>query len=177
MAEHDVLSYCHAWNQVGFLMNSGNTGFVGRGRLGSHELPIDANLTSIRRVESRHYLDECRFSGSVFAEQGIDFAAPDLEINVVKGNDPGEKLGDSPWRREWARRTPQIGPSTVGALCDAPLIGSSRIEIQPAYLFSIEISFSFFAAWALHNVCAKVKASMMVLWINRGATQSPTRSI
>jgi hypothetical protein len=76
-------------------MYSGNTGFVGSGRIGSHVLPIDANLTSIRRIESRHYLDERRFSGSVFAEQGIDFAAPDLEINVVKGNDPGEKLGDA----------------------------------------------------------------------------------
>jgi hypothetical protein len=32
------------------LMNSGNTGFVGSGRIGSHVLPLDANLTSIRRV-------------------------------------------------------------------------------------------------------------------------------
>ena len=42
---------------------------------------------------------------------------------------------------------------------------------------SCVIAFSISHWTGIHKVCANAKASPMVLWINRGATQSPTRSI
>ena len=95
MAEHDVLCHRHARNQVSFLMNSSNAGSVGSGRISIQVLSVDANLASIRFVESRHYLDERRFAGSIFTEQGIDLTRPYLEVNVVQGNDTRKELGNA----------------------------------------------------------------------------------
>ncbi len=76
-------------------MNSGNAGLVGSGRISIQVPSVDENLPSIRLVESRHYLDERRFAGSVFTEQGIDLTRSYLEVNIVKGNDTREEFGNA----------------------------------------------------------------------------------
>jgi hypothetical protein len=74
-------------------MNRGNARPVSRGGISVQVLSVDKNLASIRRVISRHYLDQRRFASPVLAYQGVDFARSYFEVDIVQGNHTRERLG------------------------------------------------------------------------------------
>ena len=57
-------------------------------------LPLQADLALVRVVEAVEDVHESRLAGAVLAEQGVNLALGQLEIDVIVGNDPREPLRD-----------------------------------------------------------------------------------
>ena len=51
--------------------------------------------SGVRRVGAGQDLDQGRLAGAVLAEQGVDLARPDLQLDVVERGEPAEPLGES----------------------------------------------------------------------------------
>src|SRR5258706_15484746 len=67
-------------------------------------MPVDADLAGIGAVEAAEDLAERALAGTVLAEQGMDLARPDLEIDSIIGEDGAESLDDAA-RRDQRRRS------------------------------------------------------------------------
>ena len=87
---------------------------LGLGQNDRLALPQDFALGGARR--SVGDLDQRRLAGPVFAEQGVDFAARQVEVDAVVGDEVPEPLGDRP-RGEQRRagrvrlpRSPSLDP-------------------------------------------------------------------
>src|SRR5437764_7952603 len=58
-------------------------------------LACDRHRSGIRAMDAAEHLDEGRFAGAVFAEQGDDFAALDTEADALERASAAERLDDS----------------------------------------------------------------------------------
>jgi len=50
-------------------------------------IAIDDDLAGIRPVDAGENIHQRRFAGAVFAQQRVNFPGPDLEIDVLIGDD------------------------------------------------------------------------------------------
>ena len=60
-----------------------------------HGLAVDADLARVGLVEPGQDVHERALAGAVLAEQGVDLARPQVEVDVVVGDDAGEALDDA----------------------------------------------------------------------------------
>ena len=58
----------------------------------AHRLSLPDDLAAGRREHAEQHLDQRRFAGAVFAEQRMDFARPDIEIDSVTGRECAEQF-------------------------------------------------------------------------------------
>jgi hypothetical protein len=64
---------------------------------------VDAEGSAVWGQGAGDDLDECGFAGSVFADDGVDFAGAEVEVGVFQGLDAGERFGDGSRFDERAR--------------------------------------------------------------------------
>ena len=62
--------------------------------LDAHGLAVDQDLALVRVVEPVQDVHQRRLAGAVLAEQRVHLAAPEIEVDVVVGDDAGKALGD-----------------------------------------------------------------------------------
>ena len=69
---------------------------AGGARIGdAHRRAVEQDLPVVRRQDAVDHLDEGRLAGAVLAEEGVDFAGPDAEMDVVVGAHAGKRLADA----------------------------------------------------------------------------------
>ena len=79
------------------LVDHGQPGEHGIARaLEPHRLTVDPDLALVRVVQPEQDVHQGRFAGAVLAEQGVDLAATNGELDAVVGDDAGESLDDPP---------------------------------------------------------------------------------
>ncbi len=69
----------------------------GQGIAGAAEVnrcSVEQNLTPVRAVESCQHVHQGAFAGTVFTEQGMNFARGDGQRDIVQGDDPGKGFAD-----------------------------------------------------------------------------------
>ena len=79
--------------------------------------PVEEDLAGVRPVEPRQDVHQRALAGPVLAQQGVDLARAQVEINLVVGDDAGERLDDAARleRRARARVTsPEAAPRERG---------------------------------------------------------------
>ena len=95
--ENDVLGDGEARDEHEVLVDHGQPGEHGVARvLESDRLTVDQNLALIGVIQPEEDVHQGRLAGAVFAEQGVDLALLDGELDAVVGNDTGESFDDSP---------------------------------------------------------------------------------
>jgi hypothetical protein len=62
-------------------------------RANSLRPPVDPNRAFIGLLQAGQHADQGGFPGAVFAEQDVDLAGPDSEIDGIVGNDARKALG------------------------------------------------------------------------------------
>src|SRR6202166_3130707 len=81
--EEQVGGDAQARNEVQLLIDRGDAGGLGFARiLEAHRLPRDRDLAIVRRMYARKDVHQRRLAGAVFAEQRMDFAAVQREIDA-----------------------------------------------------------------------------------------------
>ena len=59
-----------------------------------HLLPLNIDLPAVRLIHAKEHTHECALSGAVFAQQRIDFAALNLDADIVVGDNAWKALGN-----------------------------------------------------------------------------------
>ena len=76
-------------------MDQADAGAVGVGHVPEiRRGPVDADLARVRPVDPAEHLDEGRLAGPVLAEQGVDLAGAQVEVDPVECPDAAEGLAD-----------------------------------------------------------------------------------
>ena len=96
LAEEDVFGDRQFGKQQQFLVNRGDARGMGlaRGRK-APRVSVHDNRAAVGLMKSSHDLDQRGFSRAILAEQGVDFAAADVEGDIGDGLDAGESLVDA----------------------------------------------------------------------------------
>ena len=95
MTEEDVLGDGEGWNEAEFLedhADAESTGIVGRADLDRRT--VDRDLALVRRVDPLQDLHQGRLAGAVAADQGVDLALAQVEVDPVQDAGAGEALAD-----------------------------------------------------------------------------------
>ena len=130
-AEHDVLGHGHDRNEHEVLMDHADPGFdrvLGGRELGA--LALEQDLARVGLVQAVEDVHQRRLAGAVLAEQRVHFAARQLEVDVVVGDDARELLHDPAQLENWdvwsaIHRGPILTGKRRGAGLCPPLGGSS----------------------------------------------------
>ena len=64
-------------------------------------LPIDQDLTRVALVKAVEDLHQRAFARAIFAQQGVDLAGLDGQIDLVVGQNAGEAFGDFAHFKQW----------------------------------------------------------------------------
>src|SRR6476619_2242771 len=97
-----------------------NTMPMPRRRADAHLPALPGDLARGRLDDAVEDLDEGRLAGAVLAEERVDLAAPDREVDAVVGEEPAVALGDAAERDEGSAAPVRsrghriTGPSTSG---------------------------------------------------------------
>ena len=94
-AENDVVEHGEALDQLEVLMHHADAEGVSVVRV------LDLNLDAVffddallSLIQAEKHAHQSRFARTVFAEQSVDLALPELKRDIVVGDDAGESLGD-----------------------------------------------------------------------------------
>ena len=94
-AEVDVLRHGHRRHEAEVLVHHPD---AGRDRLGGGvelaDRTVDLDVAGVGTVDAREHVAERRLAGAVLAEQRVDLAAAQVEVDVAKRDDPVEALRD-----------------------------------------------------------------------------------
>ena len=74
-----------------------------------HGLAADLDLALVRVVEPVEDVHQRRLAGAVLAEQGVDLALAEVEVDVVVRDDPGKALRDVAHLEHGSRRISHRG--------------------------------------------------------------------
>src|SRR5699024_8964349 len=71
-------------------------------------LALEGDLTLVVavRVDAGKHLHQGGLSGAVLPADRVDLAAEHLQVDVLQGLDPGERLGDAPHREDGVAHYP-----------------------------------------------------------------------
>ena len=95
-AEDDVLEHGEGLDQHEVLMHHADPGADRRQAVGDrHGLAVDADLAGVGLVEAVEDRHQRRLAGAVLADDAVDGAAADGEVDVPVGLDRPEALGDA----------------------------------------------------------------------------------
>ena len=91
----------------GAIAGSWNTGarprrWASLGRRSVDRLAVDADRPGVGAQHAGEDLDERRLAGAVGAEQGVDLAGRDREVDGAQGDDRAERLGDGGGLQQWS---------------------------------------------------------------------------
>lgn len=101
VAEEDVLGDRQALHQVEFLVDGGDAeAHGGDGRLERDVFAAPGDPSVVGLVGAGEDLDEGGLAGAVLAEEAVDLAGLDVEVDAVEGADAGEGLGDAGHREQ-----------------------------------------------------------------------------
>jgi hypothetical protein len=96
-AKKDVLGRSQFGNQVQFLVNDRDAGAL---RVLNAREPnrgaLDLDLAFIFDVHAGENFHQGRFARAVLTHKGVDFAAPQIEVDVAQRRYAGESLGHAP---------------------------------------------------------------------------------
>ena len=94
-AEDDVIEHREALDQFEVLMHHAYAQCVGIVRVVDLDFfSVFLDRTLLRLVQTKEHAHQGRFTGAVFAQQGMDLALAQLQGDIVVGFDTGEFLGD-----------------------------------------------------------------------------------
>ena len=94
-AQHDVVEHREALDQFEMLVHHADAQGVGVvGVFDADLLAVLFDRAVFRLVQTEQNAHQRGFTGAVFAQQGVHFAAAQLEGDIVVGLDAGEFLGD-----------------------------------------------------------------------------------
>jgi len=92
-SEHEVFRRGEYIHELEVLMDHPDAQVIGVFRRGNGDfLPVDKDLPGIRVIDAREHVHERGLAAAVFPQQGQDFAAPDLQGDLVVGYDGSECL-------------------------------------------------------------------------------------
>ena len=95
----DVLHDRHGVDQREVLMNERHTVGSSAPKVQRGVLPV-RSVAGIGQVHARKHLDEGRLAGAVLAEQRVDFAGVDVEVEAIERQGSGEAFGDAAHREQ-----------------------------------------------------------------------------
>ena len=94
-AEEDIVGDRQRGNQLEVLMHHAEAGRDGDGRVGKHRLlAVDPDLAFVGLQQAEQYVHQRRLAGAILADDGVDLAALDGEVDAVIGDERTETLGD-----------------------------------------------------------------------------------
>ena len=94
--ERDVLQHRQRLEQREMLENHADAEAArGAGIGDSDRRAVEQNLAFVRRLDAVNHLDEGRLAGAVLAEQRVNLARLDFEMDVVVGAHAGKRLADA----------------------------------------------------------------------------------
>jgi hypothetical protein len=79
----------------------------------SHRLAAQQNLSRIRLVQAIQDIHQGGLTGPVFAQECMNFALAQVEIDASIGENTGESLGDLAHINDWGRKLIQIEAPVV----------------------------------------------------------------
>ncbi len=92
VAHEDVLGHGELRVEAQLLVHRGHAGGLGLvGAVEADLLAIDADGAAVRLVHARDDLDERGLAGPVLADEGMDLAGSDREVDVLERADTGER--------------------------------------------------------------------------------------
>ena len=95
-AKEDVLGRGQFGNQVEFLVDDRDAGALGVLNAGeANRRALDPDLAVIVDVHAGEDLHQGRLAGAVLAHEGVDLAAPQVEVDVAQSRHAGEGFGDA----------------------------------------------------------------------------------
>ncbi len=95
-AERDVFQHRQRLEQREMLENHANAEAAGGTRIGdSDRRAVEQNLALVRRLDPINHLHEGRLACPVLAEQRVNLAGLDLEVDVFVGAHAGKRLADA----------------------------------------------------------------------------------
>ena len=95
-AEGDVLEHRHRLEQREMLEHHADAEAArGAGVRDADGRAVEHDLALVGREDAVDHLDESRLARAVLAEQGVNLARPDAEIDVVVGAHAGKRLADA----------------------------------------------------------------------------------
>jgi hypothetical protein len=62
-------------------------------------LPVEDHPAGVRRDGAAEYLHECRLAGTVFADERVDFAGAQFQVDTAQGLRRAEVLGNAGHRQ------------------------------------------------------------------------------
>ena len=97
VGEHHVLGHRHDRDEHEVLEHHADAAIDGGPRrVDHHRLAVQPHLALVRAVEPVEDAHQRRLAGAVLAQQGVDLALAQVEIDAVVRDDRAESLGDAP---------------------------------------------------------------------------------
>lgn len=123
VAEEDVLGDREVLDEVEFLVDGGDAqAHGGDRRLEPDLFAAPGDLAVVGLVGSGEHLDQGGLAGAVLAEEAVDLAGLDLQVDAVQGADAREELGDAGHGEQGWFRCHDESPRRMGS----PLLGRCR---------------------------------------------------
>jgi hypothetical protein len=95
-AEEDVAGDVEGGDEAELLVDHGDAKVLGGlGRGNGDRLAGELNHPFVRLVDAIEDLHQGRLAGAILADQGVDLAAGDLEVDPLEGANAGERFGDA----------------------------------------------------------------------------------
>jgi hypothetical protein len=92
----DILGHGQIGEEIDFLMHRDDAGRPGRARVGeAPRLPANEDGAFVGLEQAGEDVQESRFAGAVLADEGVDAAGVQVEIDAGEGDDAGEAFGDT----------------------------------------------------------------------------------
>jgi hypothetical protein len=107
----DILGHGHPFDEAEILMNEGDRQRI---RPGMHGFAGKLDLARVGPVDSGQNFDERRFAGAVLAEERVNLAAANVEVDVIQRKRPGEVLDEAGHGEK--RRWPASLPGFIDAI-------------------------------------------------------------
>jgi hypothetical protein len=82
--EKDIFGYREVWHEAKFLMDESDAEPISVGYVAENNtLTIHLDGSCVRMVDATKDFDQSRFARAIFAEEGMDFARPEVEIDSL----------------------------------------------------------------------------------------------
>ena len=133
-AEMDVFRDREGLHQLEMLVHHADAGGdrLHRRREG-RRVAVDDDLTGIRLIDAGEDVHEGRFAGAVLAQQRMDFAGANFEIDVRIGDDAGKMLGDAAQQHD-RRRSRAARPASPALGLELSMTDAGDSRPRASYL-------------------------------------------
>jgi hypothetical protein len=114
----DVLQHAEVTEQVHLLMHRDDPGRPGGAGVGERHGPaVDAHLPRVGRQQAGQDVEQRTFPGAVLADQGVDAAGRQRQVDPRQRDDAGEALADADQLDDRAHLCAPPGPFPPAGTC------------------------------------------------------------